>query len=201
MSSFPDRINQLVRLVAASDSAVNARQGDRVFNLHYRPSEWTDFRKHLPLIRKLLKDQGFTPNVVSFAEICLNIFKDSKIHQAQLKMEGMTTFPHAAWNRDLYQILAGGQPGAALPMTAPIVAALLQAIEETAAMKNGVLLLVDTETIHPLFRVSAFEQILQGKFKAPTVICYPGEKGTIGENPSFLGFYNSDGNYRSTHIY
>lgn len=201
MSSFPDRINQLVRLVAASDSAVNARQGDRVFNFHYRPQEWTEFRKQLHIIKKLLKDQGFTPHVVSFAEICLKIFSQSKLYQAQVKMEGMTRFPHAARNADLFKILSGVQPGAALPMSAPIVAALLEAIDETSKLKNGVLLLVDTETIHPLFRVSAFEQILQGKFKVPTVICYPGEKGAIGDNPSFLGFYKSDGNYRSTHIY
>jgi hypothetical protein len=64
-----------------------------------------------------------------------------------------------------------------------------------------VLILTDTETIHPLFRVSAFEQILQGKFTVPTIICYPGERGDMGDNPSFLGFYKSDGNYRSHHIY
>jgi hypothetical protein len=201
MPSFPDRINQLIRLISASESAVNARQGDRVFNFHYLPSEWTEFRKQLPLIKNLLKEQGFTPHVVSFGEICLEIFKNDSMYDLLVMQEGMASVSHGTRNTELHQILAGAERGAELSTSSPIVVALVNAIEETAKQKNGVLLLIDTETIHPLFRVSAFEQILQGKFKAPTIICYPGQKGTIGENPSFLGFYKSDGNYRSTHIY
>lgn len=201
MSSFLNRIDELVRLLGSNASAVNARQGDRVYNFHYRPSEWTEFRQNLHLILKRLKDQGFTPHVVSFADICLDIFKQSPTYTAKLKMEGLGRFPHKAHNESLYSILAGGPAGHELTSESPIVKAIESAIKDAAALENGVLILTDMETMHPLFRVSAFEQILQGKFIAPTVMCYPGEKGNIGDNPSFLGFYKSDGNYRSTHVY
>ena len=77
MSSFPDRIDELIRLLGTPASAVNARQGDRVFNLHYSPKEWTLFRQQLHVIEKRIKDQGFTPNIVSFTDICLGIFQAS----------------------------------------------------------------------------------------------------------------------------
>jgi hypothetical protein len=201
MSSFPERIDELIRLLGTNASAVNARQGDRVYNFHYTPREWTQFRQHLHVIEKRIKDQGFTPHVVSFADICLNIFQSSPIYAAQVKMESMGEFPHEMRNKALYGILSGGNQGAPLTIDSPIVAALISKIQETAELEQGVLILTDTETIHPLFRVSAFEQILQGKFTVPTVICYPGERGDMGDNPSFLGFYKSDGNYRSHHIY
>lgn len=201
MSSFPDRIDELIRLLGTSASAVNAKQGDRVYNFHYSPQEWTQFRQQLHVIEKRMKDQGFTPRIVSFADICLSIFQSSPIYAAQVKMESMGDFSHEMRNKSLYGILAGDNPGAPLTEQSPIVAALISKIQETSLLDRGVLILTDTETIHPLFRVSAFEQILQGKFTVPTVICYPGERGSIGDNPSFLGFYNSDGNYRSHHIY
>ncbi len=201
MSSFPDRIDELIRLLGVPASAVNARQGDRVFNFHYSPKEWTQFRQQLHVIEKRVKDQGFAPNIVSFADICLGIFQASPMYATQVKMEAMGEFSHEMRNKSLYGILAGGNQGAPLTEHSPIIAGLTFKIEETAALDRGILILTDTETIHPLFRVSAFEQILQGKFTVPTVICYPGEKGSMGDNPSFLGFYNSDGNYRSHHIY
>jgi len=201
MSSFLNRIDELVRHLGSSASSVNAKQGDRVYNFHYRPSEWTEFRQSMQQIVKRLKDQELSPLVASFADICLGIFNDSRIYTALTKMEGTGAFSHQERNKSLYSILAGGALGQPLTSESPIVKALEAVINEAAALDNGVLILTDMETIHPLFRVSAFEQILQGKFIAPTVMCYPGERGNHGDNPSFLGFYNSDGNYRSTHIY
>ncbi|MBT8036119.1 MAG: DUF1788 domain-containing protein [Verrucomicrobiae bacterium] len=201
MSSFPKRIDELIRQLGTSASAVDSKQGDRVYNFHYHPHEWTEFRQQLQVIQKRLKEQGFTPHVASFADITLNIFQSSPIYSAQVKMEGMGSFSHKMRNDSLYNILSGSSSDQRLTTDAPIVSALIDKLQETAKLDNGVLMLTDTETIHPLFRISAFEQILQGKFLVPTVICYPGERGNHGDNPSFLGFYNSDGNYRSQHIY
>ena len=50
MSSFINRIDELVRHLGSSASSVNAKQGDRVYNFHYRPSEWTEFRQSLQQI-------------------------------------------------------------------------------------------------------------------------------------------------------
>ena len=58
MSSFPDRIDELIRLLGTPASAVNARQGDRVFNLHYSPKEWTQFRQQLHVVPEAEMDKG-----------------------------------------------------------------------------------------------------------------------------------------------
>jgi hypothetical protein len=201
MSSFPERIDRLIRHLTAEVSVVNAKQGDHVTNFHFEPQEWTEFRKQLPVILRRLRESGLDPEVVSFGSIVLEIFREAKMYPLLLKMESVGKFSHAQRNEDLYTLLAGGPSGHQLMTSAPIIARLRSQIECVAARKKGVLLLTDTELLHPLFRVSAFEQILQGKFTCPTVICYPGRRGTVGDNPSFLGIKSSDGNYRSTHIY
>lgn len=201
MSSFPERIDRLIRHLTAEVSVVNAKQGDHVTNFHFEPEEWTEFRKQLPVILRRLRESGLDPQVVSFGSLVLEIFREAKMYPLLLKMESQGNFSHAQRNDALYALLAGGPSGLQLTTNAPIIASLRREIDRVAALKKGVLLLTDTELIHPLFRVSAFEQILQGKFACPTVICYPGRRGTIGDNPSFLGIKSSDGNYRSTHIY
>ena len=201
MSSFPERIDRLVRHLTSHLSAVNAKQGDHVTNFHFEPEEWTEFRKQLPGILRRLREEDLDPQVVSFGALVLEIFKGANVYPVLLRMEALGNFSHAQRNDALYALLAGGQRGIQITSAAPIIASILREINRVAQIKGGVLLLTDTELIHPLFRVSAFEQILQGKFACPTVICYPGRRGTIGDNPSFLGIKSSDGNYRSTHIY
>ena len=107
MSSFPKRIDELIRHLGSSASAVNAKQGDRVYNFHYHPHEWTEFRQQLQVIQKRLKEQGFTPRIASFADIALWIFESSPIYKAQMKMESMGNFSHKMRNDSLYNVLAG----------------------------------------------------------------------------------------------
>ena len=201
MSSFDSRINELARLLGSPASAVSAQQGDRVYNFHYRPSEWTEFRQSMPRLLNSLKGKGFTPIVGSFAEICRNIFEAHSRYAALKKTEQVGNFPHKMRNEALFKLLVESPTSTDLTLDSPIVKSIEKLLSEASSGKNGILILTDTETLHPFFRVSALEQILQGKFTVPTVICYPGEKGSIGDNPSFLGIYKSDGNYRSTHIY
>lgn len=201
MSSFDSRINELARLLGSPASAVSAQQGDRVYNFHYRPSEWTEFRQSMPRLLNSLKGKGFTPIVGSFAEICRNIFEAHSRYAALKKTEHVGNFPHKMRNEALFKLLVESPTSTDLTLDSPIVKSIENLLVEASSGKNGILILTDTETLHPFFRVSALEQILQGKFTVPTVICYPGEKGSIGDNPSFLGIYKSDGNYRSTHIY
>lgn len=201
MSSFDSRINELARLLGSPASAVSAQQGDRVYNFHYRPSEWTSFRQTVPRLLNSLKGKGFTPIVGSFAKICLEIFESNPIYPALKKTEHIGNFSHKMRNDALFELLVESPTSTDLTLDSPIVKSIEKLLVEASRGKNGILILTDTETLHPFFRVSALEQILQGKFTVPTVICYPGEKGSIGDNPSFLGIYKSDGNYRSTHIY
>jgi hypothetical protein len=199
MHSFEDKTESLIRLLGSPGSSVTARQGDRVFNFHYHPDEWAGLRAYLPKIRVRLEKTGYTPFIRSFADIMSAIYDSSgkKAIDAMVAAESRTQLPHKTYTGTLQQFLIGPE----LNLNSPIVSALIEILEEAAQTPKAVLLLTDVEMLHPLVRVSAFEQVLQGKFKVPTVLFYPGRRGSIGDNPSFLGIYNSDGNYRSTHIY
>ena len=199
MHSFEDKTESLVRLLGSPGSNVTARQGDRVFNYHYLPGEWASLRASLPKMRVRLEKLGYTPHIHSFADIMSSIFegKGKKAIDAMTSAEGKTNLPHKSYTGTLQQFLIDPE----LSLASPIVVALIGILEEAAKTHKSVLLLTDVEMLHPLVRVSAFEQVMQGKFKVPTVIFYPGRRGTVGDNPSFLGIYSSDGNYRSTHVY
>ncbi len=201
MSSFDSKIETLLRHLGRPTTSVNARQGDRVYNLHYDPSEWAALRLKLPMIRQRLESSGFTPHVYSFADLLQGILAENPRQIDALKKLEQRPLPHATHSETLYNILAKKRTGEPLGLDSPIVQRLHDVIQEAAKTPKSVLLITDIEMAHPLVRVSAFEQILQGKFAVPTVFFYPGKRGTVGDNPSYLGVYPSDGNYRSTHIY
>jgi len=200
MSSLHKLIEDTLQAVGAAQSSVDARQGERVFNMVFPTQAWTQFHQHLPVLLNRLKERGYSPRVASFAQLILGILKENPIVQAKIRVEHIGSFSHLERNRSLFELLSGSKEIGSLSLESPIVRAILSEIEEAGSRKNGVLILTETECIHPILRVSAFEQVLQGRFSVPTIICYPGERG-LGENPSFLGLHRSDGNYRSTHIY
>ena len=80
--------------------------------------------------------------------------------------------------------------------------ALVERIQQAESEHNPVIIFTETEALHPILRVSAFEQVLQGHFPMPVVFCYPGTEPGQEENinPRFLGIHRPDGNYRSIHI-
>lgn len=201
MSSFDSKIETLLRHLGRPTTSVNARQGDRVYNVHYDPSEWEKLRMKLPMIRKRLEDAGFTPHIQSLADLIEEILVENSRQVDALKKLEHRPLPHKTHTETLYNILAKKRTGDVLDLSSPIVQKFQTIIQEASKTPKSVLLITDIEMAHPLVRVSAFEQILQGKFEVPTVFFYPGKRGTVGDNPSFLGVYPSDGNYRSTHIY
>lgn len=201
MSSFDSKIETLLRLLGRPVAAVNARQGDRVYNFHYEPHDWAKLRLKLPMIRKRLEDAGFNPHIHSLADIMEKIFSDNERIIDAMKKQEHRALPHEKHTETLYNILAKKRTGEQLDLSSPIVQRLDNLIQDAAKIPQSVLLITDVEMAHPLVRVSAFEQVLQGRFIVPTVFFYPGKRGTVGDNPSFLGVYPSDGNYRSTHIY
>lgn len=203
MPSFEDKTEELIRLLGSAASNVNARQGDRVFNYHYDPAHWAEMRALLPKMVVRLEGQGFSPQVHSFADIVTDILgtEGAAAMEAMAKAETTSKLPHKTYTATLQQLLTGQPPSHPLTLESPIVKRLLALLEQAAQTPKALLLLTDIEMLHPLIRVSAFEQVLQGKFLVPTIFFYPGRRGNIGDNPSYLGIYKSDGNYRSTHIY
>ena len=201
MPSLDNRLDTLIRLLGRPAPAVNARQGDRVFNFHYEPHEWAKIRLKLPMIRKRLENAGFTPHIHSLADLITEIFTENERVIEAMKKQEHRPLSHEKHTETLYNILAKKRTGQPLDLQSPIVQHLDALIQKAAKISQSVLLITDVEMAHPLVRVSAFEQVLQGRFLLPTIFFYPGKRGTVGDNPSFLGVYPSDGNYRSTHIY
>ena len=72
-------------------------------------------------------------------------------------------------------------------------------LAELEGRPNQLLLVTDLEALHPYLRISTIEGQLIGRFKVPTVFLYPGKR-TGRTGLQFLGFYPSDGNYRSVHV-
>ncbi|MBK1834747.1 BREX protein BrxB domain-containing protein [Roseibacillus ishigakijimensis] len=201
MFSFDQKIDELIRRLGAPEGTTNARQGDQVFNVHYPPHLWAELRTRLPKLMARLKDQSYAPRHCSLLALMEKIFGDNGKKIALLRRSEARQQSHQAFTDTLHSILANKKPGESLDLESPIVAAIEEEIQAAASKPNGLLLITDIEMAHPLLRVSAFEQVLQGRFAVPTVFFYPGERGNIGDNPSYLGVYPSDGNYRSTHIY
>jgi len=202
MLSIPDKIEKTVQAVSAPASAVDARQGERIFNLVYPQQEWTRFRQCFPKLLKRLKDQGFTPVTISFSDCIEQVIANNRILQTTLKMENTLAPDHRENNQMLFRQLCGDTASGELSLQSPIVQALVERIEQASAEHNPVIIFTETEALHPILRVSAFEQVLQGHFPMPVVFCYPGTEPGMEENinPRFLGIHRPDGNYRSIHI-
>jgi len=202
MLSIPDKIEKTVQSVCAPASSVDARHGERIFNLVYPQREWIRFRQSFPKLLKRFKDQDFTPVTISFADCMRKVIAESRILQATLKMESGLPLHHGEHNRLLFRQLCGDTASGELSLSSPIVKELVKQIEAAESEHNPVIIFTDTEALHPILRVSAFEQVLQGHFSMPVVFCYPGTEPGLEDNinPRFLGIHRSDGNYRSIHI-
>jgi hypothetical protein len=202
MLSIPDKIEKVVQAVSAPASSVDARHGERIFNLVYPQEEWTRFRQCFPKLLKRFKDQGFTPVTISFADCLRKVIEKNRVLQATLQMEETLAPDHGAQNQMLFRQLCGDTASGELSLQSPIVRELVERIEQAENKNHPVILFTETEALHPILRVSAFEQVLQGHFSMPVVFCYPGTEPGMEENinPRFLGIHRPDGNYRSIHI-
>ena len=202
MLSITDKIEKTVQSVSAPASSVDARQGERIFNLVYPQQQWTRFQQCFPKLLKRFKDQGFTPVTISFSECIEEVIARSRILQATLKMEETLPADHRENNQMLFRQLCGDTASGELNLQSPIVQTLVERIQQAETEHNPVIIFSETEALHPILRVSAFEQVLQGHFPMPVVFCYPGTEPGQEENinPRFLGIHRPDGNYRSIHI-
>ena len=201
MSSIAERIDKAVDRIGTPTTAVDSRHGERIYNLLYDPAEWSRFKQLFPKLLNRFREIGFTPFEISFAECVQEVLENNRIIQASQKTEGMMTASHEALNEQFYRRLCGKDHGGALSLESPIIQCILRRLDEAQQVSNPVAIFTAAEVLHPVLRISAFEQVLQGKIPMPVLICYPGKKGIGGgRNPSFLGIHRPDGNYRSTFI-
>ena len=163
---------------------------DPVFYLVFRPDEMLEVKRRVKAWIAKLKHDGWNVHVFSIADAVHDILRNHDLRDIWLESEKDDPFDFDAINKTLSDALVGSDD---------LKEALLNKLESLGGQENALLLVTDLEAIHPYLRIGSIEQKLQGKFKVPTVILYPGIR-TGRTTLKFLGIYPEDGSYRSIHI-
>jgi len=160
-----------------------------IFYLVYHPSELIDVKRQLPAWVARLRQQGWSPHVLSLTDIVLDICRGAKARPIWLRADSKAPQSWDRSNNALANALAQGE----------LVSRVAAGIEAASEAERGLVLVTDLEALHPYTRIGSIETQLYGRFLVPTVILYPGER-TGKTRLSYLGFYPEDGNYRSVHV-
>jgi len=163
---------------------------DPVFYLVFRPEKMLDVKLRLKLWVAKLKHDSWIVDVFSMVDAIDGILRRHDLRDIWLESEKDDPFDFDTINKTLSDTLVGSDK---------LKNVFLEKLEELADQQNALLLITDLEAIHPYLRIGTIEQKLQGKFKVPTVILYPGIR-TGRTTLKFLGIYPEDGSYRSIHI-
>jgi len=163
---------------------------DPVFYLVFRPEEMLNVKRRTKFWIAKLKHDGWSVHEFSMADAVHDILKNHDLRNIWLESEKDAPFDFDAINKTLSDVLVGRDE---------LKGMLLEKLENLAGNQSALLLVTDLEAIHPYLRIGYLEQRLQGKFKVPTVILYPGIR-TGRTTLKFLGIYPEDGSYRSIHI-
>ena len=162
---------------------------DPVFYLVFRPEKMLDVKLRLKLWVAKLKHDGWIVHVFSMIDAIDGILRRHDLRDIWLESEKDDPFDFDTINKTLSDTLVGSDK---------LKNVFLEKLEELTDQQNALLLVTDLEAIHPYLRIGSIEQKLQGSFKVPTVILYPGIR-TGRTTLKFLGIYPEDGSYRSIH--
>lgn len=161
-----------------------------VYYLVFPPSAIIEVKRQTPAWVARLKQDGWQVTEYSVAQAIEEIVEaDPRLAIWQ----GADQRAPLAWgrtNESLTNAVTG--PKGLLPRIEAQLAAL-------DGKQNHLLLVTDLEALHPYVRIGSIEGQLLGRFKVPTIFLYPGQR-TGRTGLKFLGFYPSDGNYRSVHV-
>ena len=163
---------------------------DPVFYLVFRPEEMLDVKLKLKSWVAKLRHDGWIVYMFSMADAIDQILRKHDLRDIWLECEKDDPYDFDSINKTLSDALVGSDN---------LKNVFLEKLEELADQQNALLLVTDLEAIHPYLRIGSIEQKLQGQFKVPTVILYPGIR-TGKTTLKFLGIYPEDGSYRSIHI-
>lgn len=161
-----------------------------VYYLVFPPSAIIEVKRQTPAWVARLKQDGWQVTEFSVAQAI------EEIVEADPRL--------AIWQgADQRAPLAWGRTNESLTNAVTGPKGLLPRIEDQLAALDGkqnhLLLVTDLEALHPYVRIGSIEGQLLGRFKVPTIFLYPGQR-TGRTGLKFLGFYPSDGNYRSVHV-
>ncbi len=189
MASLDQSFDEL-RLQLKQGRGLSHMGNDPVFYLIFRPEEMLEVKRLLKPWRAKLKMEGWDVQVFSMADAIHEILKNHDLRDIWLESERDDPLDFEVINKTISDALVGRNN---------LSEKLLEKLESLAIDQNVLLLVTDLEAIHPYLRIGSIEQQLQGKFKVPTIILYPGLR-TGRTTLKFLGIYPEDGSYRSTHI-
>ena len=161
-----------------------------VYYLVFPPSAIIEVKRQTPAWVARLKQDGWQVTEFSVAQAIKEIVEaDPRLAIWQ----GADQRAPLAWvrtNESLTNAVTGSKG------LLPRIEAQLAALD---GKQNHLLLVTDLEALHPYVRIGSIEGQLLGRFKVPTIFLYPGQR-TGRTGLKFLGFYPSDGNYRSVHV-
>ncbi|HKZ85080.1 MAG TPA: BREX protein BrxB domain-containing protein [Anaerolineae bacterium] len=190
MSSLDDspleRDFQELRAVLGKPDRLNPAHSDPIYYFVYKPEYMLTVKHRLPGWMGLLRHDGFEPVRVSLGDIVRELIDESSRWPEWLELEADAE--QSEINQAVRDVLTKNN-------------ALVNRVAARIAAGNdkAVILLTESELLHPYFRTRAIESALTGRVPHPTVIFYPGRRvGQYGLH--FLGYYPEDPNYRSTLI-
>jgi hypothetical protein len=192
MSSPNESFDELWQRLREGRGLTNTGE-DPVFYLVFKPEQMLEVKRLRKQWSAKLAKQGWTMETMSMAATVLDIFRSNELREIWLSSPANTSCDPES----LAEIT--GTLEDVLTSEDLLKRKIEEKLETLRGRSQTVLFITDLEALHPFLRVGVLEQKLQGKFTVPTVILYPGIRdGTTSLR--FLGFYPSDGNYRSVHI-
>jgi hypothetical protein len=188
MPSLRDNFDELMERVRSGRELGHA-SFEPIYYLIFHPKEILDVKRSLPAWIAKLRIDGWDVQEFSIAHEIGDILKNAPLIKIWLAADKKAPLQWDKANQSLANAIANGS----------LKDRLETRLEGLKNKKNAIVLVTDLEALHPYTRIGAIESQLYGKFYAPTVFFYPGER-TGKTRLKFLGFYPEDGNYRSVHI-
>ena len=193
MPSSDELYNELILRLKTVDR-FNAMGGEPIYYLVFPVEQMIEMKRSLKVLESRLSLDGWSPRVLSLANVVNDIFQADSDRPIILESEKnyLDDGDIVSINESLRSILLGSGFDR-------VTARILNELELLKGKEKAILILTDVEALHPYLRIGAVEQRLQGRCPVPVVIFYPGNR-TGSSALQFLGIWPEDGNYRSTHI-
>lgn len=188
MSSLKADFEELMVRVHAGRELGHA-SFEPIYYLVFPPSQILDVKRKKPAWIARLRNDGWDVHVFSIAEHILDILKKAPLREIWIKADRKNPTAWEKANQSIANLLSGGA----------LKERLEKQLQELRDRRSTILLVTDLEALHPYLRIGAIESQLYGEFNVPTIFFYPGVR-TGKSRLRFLGFYPSDGNYRSVHV-
>ena len=181
MQQLDSAFKELAR--ALSDPVrLNPAASKPLYYFVYPQGEILAIRKRIGQWKAMLEVQGHQVTMVSFRELLWTDIDESGRWERWLAAE--RSYDRSEFNQSVTKLLESKMPTS--------IDKSLKAISP-----GNVVLFTEAELLHPWLRTRALEHHIAHSIQGPGVIFYPGRRaGQYGLE--FLGFYEVDGNYRST---